>query len=285
MRNPVESTRFAPPVLTGSPSNADPSIDFPSRTKLLISIRNTAEAALVRAAGVDWIDLKEPAAGALGRASLSEARSVAEFLREYALRSAALGELSELDDAVACEFASLFPFLKVGLAGAGLHVPQHGGEEPNWKVQFEALSQKLRSKGADLIPVAYADWTICDAPSVQEVLQVARKLGAGYMLIDTFIKDGRRLLDWLGVDELRQVIDQGREFGCGVVLAGSLAEEDVEILQSLQAEALAVRGAVCESDRSTSNSAEIPRARPIDSRKVIRWVTRLSVAKPDPRKH
>ena len=239
---------------------------MPVATKLLISVRNAQEAKLVRDAGVDWIDLKEPQAGALGRSDLAEARAVAELLGDHPQRSAALGELCDLEEQIAFEFALLFPVLKVGLRCLG---------SEDWLNPFELLSTQLRERGSELIPVAYADWSICDSPGLKDVLKVAQRVSASHLLIDTYVKDGRGLLDWLTLEDIERVIDTAREFKCGIVLAGSLKATDAPPLLMLQPAALAVRGAVCQS----KTSAHLPethnqlRATPIDSKKVDLWRT------------
>lgn len=264
MREPTQTTR-----LTNSEAPVCRLDDSPSQspvvtTKLLISIRNSAEAALVRGAGVDWIDLKEPHAGSLGRSSLLEARSVAELLSDHPQRSAALGELHDLDEKVAFEFASLFPILKVGLSRLGAN---------DWQTRFESLAAGLRERGTELIPVAYADCAICMAPRLSEILEFAHRVGSSHLLIDTHIKDGRSLLDWIGLDELQRAIAVARGHQCGIVLAGSLKFDDVPKLLRLQPAALAVRGAVCHSDTSTCESPAFAKQRtsPIDLSKVARW--------------
>jgi len=276
MRNPNETTRFAiPPSPSCHPAfvhakSVQASFDHAQSllvtTKLLISVRNTEEAAVVRRSGVDWIDLKEPRAGALGRPSLSEAVAVAELLKGHPQRSAALGELWDLDEQIAFDFAPLFPVLKVGLSRVG------SGDlnEPNWQSRFESLATKLRERGSELIPVAYADWSICGAPTVPEIQQVARQVGASHMLIDTFVKDSRGLLNWLSLDDLQQVIEAAREFNCGIVLAGSLKIADAPQLLMLHPAALAVRGAVCHSDVTTAPHVQ-SRTTSIDSSKVELW--------------
>ncbi len=268
MRDLTQPTRIANPLSPVYSPESESSRDIPFATQLLISVRNAEEAALVRSAGVDWIDLKEPYAGALGRSSLPEARKVANLLSDHRKRSAALGELCDLDEQIAFEFAPLFPVLKVGLSRLGL-------DSRDWQTSFETLAAQLQALGSELIPVAYADWSICEAPSLQDVLQVALRVRASYLLIDTYIKDGRGLLDWLSLDDLQSVIQTARTSNCGIVLAGSLKISDVPMLLKLEPAALAVRGAVCQSDTLANPPASLaqPRTTPIDSKKVELWRT------------
>lgn len=272
MPTPDQTTRFANPPWPISYPKPEQPLDLRGRVKLLISVRNTAEAADVRQAGVDWIDLKEPHSGSLGQPSLTEAVSVANFLSDHPQRSAALGELVELDERIAFDFAQLFPILKVGLSG----IDRSSGElTPTWQARFHSLATRIRENHAELIPVAYADWSICGAPRLQALLALAQQVRSSHMLIDTFIKDGRGLLDWISLEELNQVIQAAREFHCGIVLAGSLKICDIPELLKLQPAALAVRGAVCHSGERNPQTHTTPvvqaRTTPIDPLKVALW--------------
>ena len=77
-----------------------------------------------------------------------------------------------------------------------------------------------------------------------------------YLLVDTFTKDGRGLLDWIGLPELAAVIEHAAQTGRLVVLAGSLAQQDLPKLWDLPVAAIAVRGAVCAADRRSEVCAQ-----------------------------
>lgn len=75
------------------------------------------------------------------------------------------------------------------------------------------------------------------------------KAAPKYLLVDTFTKDGRGLLDWLEVPELEAIIQHAGQVGRQIVLAGSLSQRDLPKLRNLPVAAIAVRGAVCANDR------------------------------------
>ncbi len=218
--------------------------------QFLVSIRDANEAAIVQTAGVDWIDLKEPRSGALGRAELAVAQTVAEQLAQHAQRSAALGELHDLPEGITAEFAKLFPYLKVGLSQS----VSCGKEDTksSWAERFLSLAEEIRQQGSHLIPVIYADFHSCAAPHPSEVLAIARKADTEFLLIDTYTKSGLSLTDWLSISELQMIQKAAKAFGCGLVFAGSLKQEHISVLCALQPAALAVRGAVCSGDRAAS---------------------------------
>lgn len=226
----------------------------PGHTKpcqLLVSVRNCQEAELCLTAGVDWIDLKEPLAGSLGRPSLEVAQQVALMLADHPRRSVALGEFRDLlaqdpADASTVTLSRLFPIAKVGLAGAQ--------QIPDWQIKLSNLSQSI---GRELTPVLYADWQRCSAPRPDEIVSWAVAQKCRYLLIDTFIKDGSRLVDYLDQQRLERILEDAGRAGIRVVLAGSLSMADVDTLIGLPCEALAVRGAVCSGRRHDQISPEL----------------------------
>lgn len=227
-------------------------------TQLLVSVRDATEAAIVLANAVDWIDLKEPVAGSLGQPSLETATAVASVLADHAQRSAALGELRDLDFSAAYELAKYFPVLKVGLSYCR-------SDAFDWRSRVNPLLVELRKRNSELILVAYADAATCSAPTLPEVLIAAKQFQSPYLLIDTFTKDGRDLLSWLSVDDLADTIAAANQFGCRVVLAGSLDSDHVPTLLALKPAALAIRGAVCSSRTAAGRSGAIEPA------KVAAW--------------
>lgn len=207
--------------------------------QLLVSVRDSHEAALCLAAGVDWIDLKDPSAGSLGMPSMQAAHDVARVLENHRQRSVALGELAEMTDwTQAREISLLFPIAKVGLSALG--------RVPDWQDGLQELSCTLSGY---LIPVVYADWESCEAPEPLQIARWASDQHCPFLLIDTFHKDGRRLLDHLSFEHVDELIHIARCGGTKVVLAGSLSMKNVSTLLQLPCAALAVRGAVCRGSR------------------------------------
>ncbi len=260
-------------------------------TYLLVSVRDAGEAALAQSLGVAWIDLKNPDAGSLGAASVQTAQAVGEVLKmdgdaPMRLSSAAAGELRDDPLANCLMLAKCFPLVKVGLSElAGVR---------HWETKFRELARQLSLVSAQVVPVIYADYRLCSAPTPRDVLDVSDSLGAAdeqprikmarhsavgtptllcksvvdlpstarYVLIDTYTKDGRRLLDFLSEAELASIIDEAIGKGRRVVLAGSLALSDLPRLLKLPVAAIAVRGAVCVSNRRSG----------LCPRKVTQWL-------------
>lgn len=223
-----------------SPTAQRPGVPKRQSAELLVSVKNALEAELALQLGVDWIDLKCPDAGPLGAPTIETANAVAEVLGGYSRSSVALGELRDCDPATASELCEAFRIAKVGLAGEG--------DSGDWEKRLCDLGDRI-SPTTRLTPVIYADYPECAAPEPDQIFDVAAELQAEYLLVDTYTKDGRTLLDWLSLDELTQIIDRGREVRCSVVLAGSIDQSQLSTLLQLGSTAIAVRGAVCLENR------------------------------------
>lgn len=238
-------------------ASADP-VQPDSAPQLLVSIRDAEEARMALEEGVHWIDLKEPARGALGTPPIETAFQVAQVLQNHSQRSVALGEFTELVEAHALQLAHHFPVLKIGLSGLRM-----GIRKPATRRRLFELADAFRPLGARLVPVIYADWQASDAPRPDEVFRIANELASEYILVDTFHKDGRCLLDHLSLGDLRQLISISQASGCRAILAGSLRFSQLEPLLLLPIAAIGVRGGVCDTGRDG----------PISRRKLQLWMS------------
>lgn len=209
--------------------------------RLLVSVRDADEARAAVAGGADIIDVKDPAAGALGRARDTVMRDIAAAVANVTPLSVALGELhdSPAVPPVAAQWA------KVGLAGCRT--------DAGWREAWLGLRSRLG--GIDLVAVAYADADRAAAPAVADVVAFARAHGVATLLIDTLVKDGTTLLDWLPSSELTALAAQVRDRGMALALAGALRPELLHQVAGV-ADIVAVRGAACGGGRSGRVDAE-----------------------------
>ena len=203
--------------------------------QLLVSVQNAAEAETAFQAGVPWVDLKNPAAGSLGRPTTDTCVEFIAKASQYPRShiSLALGEIDQVDWDWAAEWLPRFAVGKVGLSGSG-KLDQS---------MLDLLSQFDRQ----IVPAVYADWQRAEAAAPASVLQLANAIHAPYVLIDTCIKDGRGLFEWLSARQLQELHRQAAEFGAELVVAGSLRTSDWEALEQLGSITVGVRGAVCET--------------------------------------
>jgi uncharacterized protein (UPF0264 family) len=217
-------------------------------TRLLVSIRDREEAMLAIRHDIHWIDVKEPRTGALGRPTLDSAREIYDALANHSFRSVALGELHELLSSEraygeSLSLAELFPVAKVGMSNL---------KQIAWRPFLQKLYGDLALRNCQLVPVFYADGADHGATDWNELMQFlddeqpsGENSSHRRLLIDTFSKDGKNLLDHLPLPVLQQCLEDCQQRKTKLVLAGSLRAKQISKLLNLGAEAIGVRGAVC----------------------------------------
>jgi (5-formylfuran-3-yl)methyl phosphate synthase len=205
-------------------------------TRLLVSVRNAAEAVAALQGGAHLIDVKEPSRGPLGRA---DDATIAEVVKAVAGRrrvSAALGELHSFSGLPACLAA--LQFVKWGLSTF------RAEPEAAW-AKLEVVSRGMES-GPAVVTVAYADARQASAPDVEMICAQLVAARQGVLLLDTFEKNGRTLLDHLNEGTIEQIVQRCRSAGVRVALAGSLGVTEIRVLKHLRPDWFAVRGAACQ---------------------------------------
>jgi uncharacterized protein (UPF0264 family) len=200
---------------------------------LLVSVRSSDEAEAALVGGADVIDVKEPARGSLGRA---DDVTIAEVLRVVAGRRPVSAALSELGD--------FFEPPPLGLAFAKWGLARLEGHR--WQARLHEAANVTR---AAPVAVAYADHDLAQSPPPLAVADFAIMQHWPVFLIDTLRKNGRTLLDWLNLEELRMLCERCRRGGVRVALAGSLGVEQIERLRELEPDWFAVRSAACVDGR------------------------------------
>lgn len=242
-------------------------------TRLLVSIRDAAEAKLAMEAGVDLIDVKDPSRGSLGDASRKTLFEIRDVVGNALPCSAACGELvdgmrtsptdtaflrdTRLDDTVNMhaflaqeppEFVPIVPPRGYAYAKIGLSKCSH---IDRWKYLYQSWMKSL-PEGCQAVAVCYADAVPAEAPEWALVMREARKLGCTAVLLDTFDKQRGGLLDQWTLGEVAAFIAAARTSEMQSAISGSLDLGSIPSLLELNPDIIAVRGAICVGDRTTS---------------------------------
>jgi (5-formylfuran-3-yl)methyl phosphate synthase len=215
--------------------------------KLLVSVVDADEAREAAAAGADIVDVKNPAEGSLGAPSPAVIAGVRAVVPTELPVSAAIGDMPDLPGTAALAAlgaaSSGASFVKVGLWGVST------------EADAVALLRAVQEGAADAVVVAaaYADARrVAHAPLAPQLLpRVACTAGVGACLLDTAVKDGRGLLDWLSPDELSSLVAEAHAAGLQVALAGALRAEDLPVVGATGADIAGVRSAACGNGRRT----------------------------------
>ncbi len=213
--------------------------------KLLVSVRNLKEAQAALEGGCDWLDVKEPSAGSLGAPSAESLSEIATIAGSFVGWSAALGELKEFSESNWNQFTHTTPSLSMVKLGLSECANQVG-----WQDRLKKI-REIQPHVA-LATVYYADRENAISPGWKQTVETALELGSPVILIDTFSKNGRSLLDYLSLEQLQMFRDQLTALGLGLALAGSLQPEHIpQLVSKIHPDLVAVRGAACKSGRNS----------------------------------
>jgi len=233
------------------------------RPRLLVSVRSADEVVAALEGGADWIDLKEPHAGPLGAVDAKVARQVVDRVAGLRPVSAALGELIDWPDSPSRNLLDIegIALVKLGLAGCR--------DQDDWQSLWQAASEMVCDAGKTLVAVAYADSRQARSPTPQEVIACAQATQGRYLLIDTFEKQTGSVFEHLPSSELQEILDLAKSASLQSVVAGSLTPSRLAELPSEGIDLVAVRGAVCDGERTET----IRQERVANFRKAVakRW--------------
>lgn len=208
--------------------------------KLLISVRDVAEALLASQGGADFIDLKEPGQGALGGLPVPTIRAIVEALRRQGLGlpvSATIGDLpmqglTRILECVQAVGDCGVDYVKVGIeSGAGA----------------SEVLDALAACGRPVVPVFIADRGLDAA-----LLEHAVALRFPALMADTADKLAGSLFDAVPLPRLRCFVATARGQGALVGLAGALRLQHAQALADLAPDFAGFRSAVCVGERSAA---------------------------------
>ena len=210
--------------------------------RLLISIIDPGEAPFALDGGVDILDLKNPAEGSLGAPVPAVIRRVRQAAPRPQPLSVAIGDLPNKPGTAA--------LAALGAAACGADYVKAG----LWGVHADdeaiALARAMRHAlipypGVSLILAAYADAGRAGTLDPWALPRIARAAGAAGCLIDTAIKDGRHVFDFLAPEALELLVKEAHAAGLLFALAGALRAEDLPVVRDLGADIAGVRSAAC----------------------------------------
>ncbi len=240
--------------------------------RLLVSVRDVAEAREALRAGVDFIDLKEPAAGALGGLALPVIRAVVAALRsDGGADSAPRAEVGRGGDSCANGVARIGAATQADARWRTPMISATIGDLPPDAI--DAILARARAVGAcgvDLVkvgvpgrgvaacallaalaalPLAIVPVLIADDGLDAAVIDAACAPAFAAVMADTQAKRAGSLLERLGEDALAAFIDRAHAAGRTVGLAGALRLADLPQLARLGPDFAGFRSAVCDGRR------------------------------------
>lgn len=220
----------------------------PSVPRLLVSVRSRLEAMRAVEGGAEILDVKEPTHGSLGMADIHEIEEIADFIANQHQStggtcvplSVALGELRDWNGSNGVPaLPAAVTFAKLGLSGLA-HVRDW---QRTWlRVRDDFDRQRITP--LRWVAVAYVDEESAASPPLDSVVSAARNGCAG-LLVDTYSKAGKTLIDFATGPVLKELARQCHDSGLFLAIAGSLTMDAVVQLADVEADIVAIRSAAC----------------------------------------
>ena len=219
--------------------------------QLLVSPSSIEEARSSLSA--DIIDVKKPSEGSLGANFPWIIREIKTLAGKKPV-SAAIGD-NEYKPGTAALSAygaahAGADFIKVGLMFDGT-------DRAREVIGAVTTAVKQEFPGKHVVIAAYADFQRMGTISPFAISPLVADAGADAAMIDTGIKDGKSLFEFMDEEALTRFTEQNRDLGLQTALAGSLKFEDLDALKRINPEIIGVRGMVCGGDRSATIRAEL----------------------------
>ncbi len=202
-------------------------------TGMLASVKDKQEALQVLAANVDIIDLKQPSKGALGALEISVVADIVKTIEKKSLVSATIGDLPMQPDlvfnAVKAMAATGVDYVKMGIFPEGDSI-----------ATLNKLAE-LKKSNLSLIAVLFADALPCF-----NLIEILRKTGFKGIMLDTMNKRQGSLRQIMDSKQIADFVTQAKQQQLLCGLAGSLRENDIKDLLTLNPDYLGFRGALCQ---------------------------------------
>ena len=129
----------------------------------------------------------------------------------------------------------------------------------NYEEALEVMENVVKTvkdtdPNAIVVASGYADAHRVGAVSPWDIPKVARDAGADLAMLDTAVKDGHTLFDYLDIDDCKKFTEEAHSYGLKVALAGSVKKDQLKPLYDIGCDVVGVRGAACVGgDRNTGH--------------------------------
>jgi (5-formylfuran-3-yl)methyl phosphate synthase len=216
--------------------------------RLMISVTSAAEAIDAIQGGADLLDVKNPAEGSLGAQSPQIIRDIVEASERRLETSAAIGDMPNLPGTAALAALGAascgVDYVKVGLHGVA--------RAKDARELLRQVVDAVRGFRTSVIAAGYADYQRIGSIDPWLLPELSAATGVQGALIDTAVKDGRRLFDFMKIESIRTLSKKAHEADLLFACAGSLREQDLPPLRDGGADIVGLRTAVCQNHQRSA---------------------------------
>ena len=209
---------------------------------LMVSVQDKYEAKQALKGGADIVDVKNLQEALVGSAHPNVVKQVREEVPSAHHASVTLGVVPDQVGTVA-----MAAYAAGCLDATSVKV---GFMVSSYETALETLvacKEALLGMSTKLIGSLFADNTLHDGGVDPDLMvKLARESNCDGFLIDTLVKDGRNLFDFIPESRLRDMVIEGKELGMSTALSGHLKMSDIDELSRINPDIVGVRGAVCQ---------------------------------------
>ena len=235
------------------------------RIRVLVSVRSHEEAALACNSGADFIDAKEPKAGALGKLSIVKIKEIITVLRETKFDgkvTATYGDNLEKKINFSSQNFSSYFFLgldavKIGFDGRGLPLAEKAFSELIEAYENIILHRKKngsKCKLTKIIPVLMIDKGL-NLEFLDFMMRAKIKKYLFGFMVDTKYKAKYDLFDITNIDHLNRFFKKIDSYNLPYGVAGSLNQSSSGKIKLIKPFWAGYRGGVCDGDRNSELSS------------------------------
>jgi hypothetical protein len=212
--------------------------------KIFLSIKDLREAReVIAGGGCDILDVKNPNEGTLGANVPWVIQEIKEILPADIQLAASIGDLyfKPGTAALAARGVATLGVNYVTASMFGTKTPEEVGE------MTKKISRAINDYGPDvkLIISGYADGYRIGAASPFDFVTEIEE--AHILMVDTAIKDGKNIFDFVTVEMLQDLNDIAHDHGLKTVLAGSIRLNHLPMALEARPDYLGFRGVFCEN--------------------------------------
>ena len=208
----------------------------------MVSVQDLYEAKQALKGGADIVDVKNLQEALVGSAHPNVVKQVRETVPSAHHASVTLGVVPDQVGTVA-----MAVYAAGCLDATSVKVGFMVADYENALTTLKASKEALNGTKTKLIGSLFADNTLHNGGLDPDLMvKLAKESHCDGFLIDTLVKDGRNLFDFIPENRLKEMVIEGKELGMSTALSGHLKMSDIDELSRINPDIVGVRGAVCQ---------------------------------------
>ena len=193
--------------------------------------------------GADIIDVKNPKEGSLGANFPWIITRIKQIVPKDIEVSCTLGDLPN--------FPGTASLAALGAASIGVNYIKASlyglqrKDDAVFMMQNVARAVRECDPSIKIAVAGFADAHRVNSVDPMLIPEIASSAKCDLAMLDTAVKDGKTLLDFLTIENLKEFIMRSHCHGLTVALAGSFSKEDLKKIALLDVDVVGLRGAAC----------------------------------------